>query len=83
MQLCNAECPVSTTVGRRDFYTASLRTARRQRVTPPPLPTAERRVQFWSMFLKNWHVTITYCFVFWSFGMCVAFLGPTLGDLGE
>ncbi|XP_043223444.1 major facilitator superfamily domain-containing protein 4A-like isoform X1 [Amphibalanus amphitrite] len=43
---------------------------------------AERRVQFWSMFLKNWHVTITYCFVFWSFGMCVAFLGPTLGDLG-
>ncbi|XP_043223836.1 major facilitator superfamily domain-containing protein 4A-like isoform X2 [Amphibalanus amphitrite] len=48
----------------------------------PTSPPAERRVQFWSMFLKNWHVTITYCFVFWSFGMCVAFLGPTLGDLG-
>ena len=37
---------------------------------------------FWKLFLKNWHATITYCAVFWSFGMCVAFLGPTLLDLG-
>ncbi|XP_037088210.1 major facilitator superfamily domain-containing protein 4A-like [Pollicipes pollicipes] len=52
-------------------------------VQPAPVsPPAEKRVQFWSMFLQNWHVTITYCFVFWSFGMCVAFLGPTLDDLG-
>jgi len=31
---------------------------------------------------RHWHSTVTYCAVFWSFGMCVAFLGPTLLDLG-
>ncbi|XP_019620608.1 PREDICTED: major facilitator superfamily domain-containing protein 4A-like isoform X2 [Branchiostoma belcheri] len=30
----------------------------------------------------NWQSTFTYCSVFLSFGMCVAFLGPTLLDLG-
>ena len=37
---------------------------------------------FRKLFLQHWHSTITYCAVFWSFGMCVAFLGPTLLDLG-
>ncbi len=37
---------------------------------------------FKSLFLKYWHAVVTYCAVFWSFGMCVAFLGPTLLDLG-
>ena len=31
---------------------------------------------------KYLHEVIAYCSVFWSFGMCVAFLGPTLLDLG-
>jgi hypothetical protein len=31
---------------------------------------------------QHWHATLAYCGVFWSFGMCVAFLGPTLLDLG-
>ena len=31
---------------------------------------------------KNLKPTIAYCSVFWMFGMCVAFLGPTLLDLG-
>ena len=36
-----------------------------------------------AVYLKrHWHAVITYCAVFWSFGMCVAFLGPTLLDLG-
>lgn len=35
-----------------------------------------------SLFKANWHPTIVYCGLFWSFGMCVAFLGPTLLDLG-
>lgn len=37
---------------------------------------------FRKLFLQHWHETITYCAVFWSFGMCVAFLGPTLLDIG-
>ncbi|XP_022240996.1 major facilitator superfamily domain-containing protein 4A-like isoform X2 [Limulus polyphemus] len=34
------------------------------------------------LFWKKKHTTITLCCVFLSFGMCVAFLGPTLLDLG-
>uniref|UniRef100_T1JDA5 Major facilitator superfamily (MFS) profile domain-containing protein n=1 Tax=Strigamia maritima TaxID=126957 RepID=T1JDA5_STRMM len=37
---------------------------------------------FSSLFWKKKHATIAYCCVFWSFGMCVAFLGPTQIDLG-
>lgn len=37
---------------------------------------------FFQLFWQNKHTTVTLCFVFWSFGMCVAFLGPTLLDLG-
>ena len=39
-------------------------------------------VSFKELFRRNWHPTLVYCGVFWSFGMCVAFLGPTLLDLG-
>ncbi|XP_042231739.1 major facilitator superfamily domain-containing protein 4A-like [Homarus americanus] len=38
-------------------------------------------VKFRELFWKNRLQTITYCAVFWSFGMCVAFLGPTIMDL--
>jgi len=34
------------------------------------------------LFHRHMHEVIAYCSVFWSFGMCVAFLGPTLLDLG-
>ncbi|XP_076348272.1 major facilitator superfamily domain-containing protein 4A-like [Tachypleus tridentatus] len=34
------------------------------------------------LFWKNKHTTITLCCVFLSFGLCIAFLGPTLLDLG-
>ncbi|CAL1268363.1 unnamed protein product [Larinioides sclopetarius] len=34
------------------------------------------------LFWEHKHTTLTMCFVFWSFGTCVAFLGPTLLDLG-
>ena len=37
---------------------------------------------FRELLKRNWHPTLVYCGVFWSFGMCVAFLGPTLLDLG-
>ena len=35
-----------------------------------------------SLFFDHLQATVTYCSVFWSFGMCVALLGPTLLDLG-
>lgn len=44
---------------------------------PPMLPTGFRE-----LCRKYLHEVIAYCSVFWSFGMCVAFLGPTLLDLG-
>ena len=31
---------------------------------------------------KNLKPTVAYCSMFWMFGMCAAFLGPTLLDLG-
>jgi len=37
---------------------------------------------YWKLLVQHWHATITYCAVFWTFGLCVAFLGPTLLDLG-
>lgn len=46
----------------------------RERTTAPP--------SFMWLFQRNWHATIAYCAVFWSFGMCVAVVGPTLLDLG-
>ncbi|KAG8198244.1 hypothetical protein JTE90_021501 [Oedothorax gibbosus] len=41
-----------------------------------------KREHFTILLWNNKHVTGTLCAVFWSFGMCVAFLGPTLLDLG-
>ncbi len=37
---------------------------------------------FRRLLCDNKHATVVYCLVFWSFGMCVGFLGPTLWDLG-
>ena len=37
---------------------------------------------YWKQLVQHWHATVTYCAVFWTFGLCVAFLGPTLLDLG-
>jgi len=42
----------------------------------------ERMASFRHLLVRHWHAAVTYCAVFWSFGMCVAFLGPTLLDLG-
>lgn len=39
-------------------------------------------VGFWHLFKTHWHQVLTYCAVFADFGMCVAFLGPTILDLG-
>lgn len=44
------------------------------------IPT--KKEHFYQLLWNNKHVTGTLCAVFWSFGMCVAFLGPTLLDLG-
>jgi len=46
------------------------------------MTTGERFASFRSLLVRHWHAAVTYCAVFWSFGMCVAFLGPTLLDLG-
>ena len=43
---------------------------------------ADRYASFRALLGRHWHATVTYCAVFWAFGMCVAFLGPTLLDLG-
>lgn len=37
--------------------------------------------RIWSLFRSNWQHTLTYWSVFFSFGLCVAFLGPTILDL--
>jgi len=42
----------------------------------------ERLSSFRSLLVQHWHAAVTYCAVFWDFGVCVAFLGPTLLDLG-
>ena len=44
-----------------------------------PVPEQGR---FWTLFKENWISILTDCLVFGSFGMGVAFLGPTLFDLG-
>lgn len=44
------------------------------------IPT--KKEHFYQLLWTNKHITGTLCAVFWSFGMCVAFLGPTLLDLG-
>ncbi|GFY67802.1 major facilitator superfamily domain-containing protein 4A [Trichonephila inaurata madagascariensis] len=41
-----------------------------------------KKERYKELFWEHKHTTITLCFVFWSFGTCVAFLGPTLLDLG-
>lgn len=46
------------------------------------ISTQSQGRRYWELFWENKHTTITLCFVFWSFGTCVAFLGPTLLDLG-
>jgi hypothetical protein len=46
------------------------------------VPTSGDHVPHWRLLVEHWHATVAYCAVFWSFGMCVAFLGPTLLDLG-
>ncbi|XP_034724400.1 major facilitator superfamily domain-containing protein 4A [Etheostoma cragini] len=35
----------------------------------------------WSLFKRHWPQTLTYWSVFFSFGLCIAFLGPTILDL--
>ncbi|KAM4612756.1 major facilitator superfamily domain-containing protein 4A [Polymixia lowei] len=37
--------------------------------------------RLWSLFKGRWQHTLTYWSVFFSFGLCVAFLGPTILDL--
>lgn len=46
------------------------------------ISTQTKGQRYWELFWEHKHTTITLCFVFWSFGTCVAFLGPTLLDLG-
>ncbi|XP_061430247.1 major facilitator superfamily domain-containing protein 4A [Lethenteron reissneri] len=35
----------------------------------------------WVLFTRNLQATLTYCSVFFTFGLCASFLGPTLLDL--
>ncbi|XP_042348035.1 major facilitator superfamily domain-containing protein 4B [Plectropomus leopardus] len=37
--------------------------------------------RIWTLFKRNAHHTLTYWSVFFSFGLCIAFLGPTILDL--
>ncbi|KAL4217349.1 Major Facilitator superfamily [Mactra antiquata] len=45
-------------------------------------PSEEEKISFWSLFKKHKLSVIVDCLVFGIFGMGVAFLGPTLFDLG-
>ena len=53
-----------------------------QRLSAGDLDQNDDEMGFYVYLKKHWLAVITYCSVFWSFGMCVAFLGPTLLDLG-
>ncbi|XP_067098840.1 major facilitator superfamily domain-containing protein 4A-like [Osmerus mordax] len=37
--------------------------------------------RIWVLFKHKWQQTLTYWSVFFSFGLCIAFLGPTILDL--
>ncbi|XP_022600851.1 major facilitator superfamily domain-containing protein 4A-like isoform X1 [Seriola dumerili] len=37
--------------------------------------------RIWSLFKRHWQQTLTHWSVFFSFGLCIAFLGPTILDL--
>ncbi|XP_076003195.1 major facilitator superfamily domain-containing protein 4A-like [Genypterus blacodes] len=37
--------------------------------------------RLWCLFKLRWQQTLTYWSVFFSFGLCIAFLGPTILDL--
>ncbi|KAG7495406.1 major facilitator superfamily domain-containing 4A-like [Solea senegalensis] len=37
--------------------------------------------RLWTLFRRNWRQTLTYWSVFFSFGLCIALLGPTILDL--
>ncbi|XP_033977430.1 major facilitator superfamily domain-containing protein 4A [Trematomus bernacchii] len=37
--------------------------------------------RIWALFKRHWKYTLTYWSVFFSFGLCIAFLGPTVLDL--
>ncbi|KAM9362163.1 major facilitator superfamily domain-containing protein 4A [Symphorus nematophorus] len=37
--------------------------------------------RIWSLLKRHWQQTLTYWSVFFSFGLCIAFLGPTILDL--
>uniref|UniRef100_UPI0037E9B279 major facilitator superfamily domain-containing protein 4A n=1 Tax=Semicossyphus pulcher TaxID=241346 RepID=UPI0037E9B279 len=37
--------------------------------------------RIWTLFKLHWQHTLTYWSVFFSFGLCIAFLGPTILDL--
>ena len=47
-----------------------------------PEPVSPLANSFRELCRRHTHEILAYCSVFWSFGMCVAFLGPTLLDLG-
>ncbi|XP_070557583.1 major facilitator superfamily domain-containing protein 4A-like isoform X2 [Ptychodera flava] len=51
-------------------------------VKSQPIDDGQPQVSAKELFQENLQATVTYCSVFWSFGMCVALLGPTLLDLG-
>ncbi|KAM9409109.1 major facilitator superfamily domain-containing protein 4A isoform 2-T2 [Pholidichthys leucotaenia] len=37
--------------------------------------------RIWALFRRHWRHTLTYWSLFFSFGLCIAFLGPTILDL--
>lgn len=51
-------------------------------LAPGAGPILPKKETFYDLFWRNKHATSVLCCVFWTFGMCVAFLGPTLLDLG-
>jgi hypothetical protein len=37
--------------------------------------------RIWRLFKRHWPQTVTYWCVCFSYGLCIAFLGPTVVDL--
>lgn len=78
----NGNATVSSNDTPHGLYLDMNNTSRVQPKREPGSPHYEDSVTFRTLFVKHWLHVLTYCVVFWTFGMGVAFLGPTLLDLG-
>ncbi|KRZ37775.1 Major facilitator superfamily domain-containing protein 4 [Trichinella pseudospiralis] len=73
MKNCKATCPENMTISEEKVTNKGF--------LYDNLTTPTQQAYFRHLLWTHRHATFVYCAVFCSFGMCIAFLGPTLWDL--